>query len=205
MRRPGGAEPATRRTTALRRFGPTVAAAALLAGAGVLVAQNLHAHGAATAGSSVPLANQRPSPLPPAPSPSILTVPDPASPGGRAVCPTGASPSIMLSGSHFSPAPKGGSEFTAGTYTVDLTGQINNETAEPLIVDGVHASVNGRAWHPTVHAPRTVPPHSSATIRVQGRWTNSAPGPLTFGTRLSWSWQNPALAACQERGLIPDD
>jgi hypothetical protein len=189
----------------LRWLGSVCAAGALLVGAGVLVVQDLQAGGAATPGSRVPLANQRPSPLPPAPSESVLTVPDPASPGGRAVCPTGSVPSIMLSGSRFSPAPKGGSEFAAGTYTVDLTGQINNETAEPLIVDGVHASVNGRAWHPAVHAPHTVPPHSSAPIRVWGTWTNSAPGPLTFGTILAWSWQNPALAACQERGLIPDD
>jgi len=124
---------------------------------------------------------------------------------GTVVCPQGAVPAVMLTGSQFVPPLIGGTTFGAGTYRITVTGTVANETTAAITIRAIALTIAGRAWTADVTRPATLPAQSSAPLRIEGVYRSPSIAAASIKTDLDWQWQAPALRACGEKGLVEDD
>jgi hypothetical protein len=148
-------------------------------------------------------ANRRPSSLPAVPSSAAPTV---STPDGRTVtCPTGAEPAVTLTAAGFTPTLTDGRSMRAGRYRIVVQATVANDTTAPIAVHRITFTVAGVAWAPAVTAPATVGPGISVPLTVDGAYLSGGTKPADIRAALDWDWQDQALTACDERGLVEDD
>jgi len=144
-----------------------------------------------------------PSPLPPAPAQSALTI---GSGSNAIVCPTGSMPTVILTAATFDPRPANGSDFLPGTYHVSLSGNVANDTTAAITVESLTTEVDGQPWAAAVSGPWKLGAGEMAPVTAEGTYV-VADGPQrpAFGVDLDWQWRDVTLIPCGNARLISDD
>lgn len=140
--------------------------------------------------------------LPPGPPDPAATI---TSGGQKISCPSGTEPELVLSHAQFDPMPANGIQFDPGSYSVTLSGAVNNDTNSSIDITALSPVVNGEAWPADVSGPRTVPPGEAQPVSVNGILVvASAMQSPRFGVEMNWQWSNATLRPCAEKGLLSE-
>jgi hypothetical protein len=141
----------------------------------------------------------------PQPKPVIIT----SSAGATTTtitCPQGSQPYVFIQNAFFTPKLKLGTNFVPGTYHIELTGTVANETTSKIVVDHLIPWALDVAWRGAkVTAPRVLRANSSGRLIIRGTYTSRKVRAASVGATLRWHWADSSLQPCGKRGLVDDD
>jgi hypothetical protein len=126
--------------------------------------------------------------------------------GATITCPMGSVPYVNISNAYFVPKLRAGTSFADGTYHIELSGAVVNETTAPITITGLLPMAADRAWRgATVSAPIRLGANSSGALVIRGQYRSAGLAQAKVAARVSWHWSDRRLLPCGSKGLIDDD